>query len=538
MTTLHSNIFFLGPPGTGKTYRCLEQVASEIGVKNTKPINIAYLSFTRIAAGEAFKRINEKFDNFYEQKDFDNFRTLHSMCLRNLPDLKDSIMSSSDYKEFGSLVPVNYQTKKLSWKIEADSRGKLKTDNPYLAQIQLANNRMITLEEQYNNLKAEEKAYIRKDMLISLDIQFKKFKKDRGLYDFDDMLLLFSKLPDNLVPSFDLLIVDEAQDCSKLQWKCIRKLESRAKRTIVAGDDDQAIYVWAGSDVATFRSFYDNPKYKNIQLKESKRVPAMIHSLAEKIIQRDTDRLPKLYKPKKEKGGIFHSPGINHCRGIIQTSVNRGHSLLILCSIHRHLYDAEQVLKDLKIKYYYSEESSKTSLINAIKLWNRWKEGEKLRGEHIKTLYGYLETGTGVERGYKTGRKAPEDLEEYTLQDCMKSYGLLVNGEWHEVFRKNVKESDLIYFKGLEDEGKDYDTPPLVRLSTINSIKGAEAHNVILYPDISGNEKTKQEVNELHRKMYVGVTRAQQNLVILHPRKISLSYPLNHLGRLTREEFV
>ena len=120
----------------------------------------------------------------------------------------------------------------------------------------------------------------------------------------------------------------------------------------------------------------------------------------------------------------------------------------------------------------------------------------------------------------------------------MKSYGLLVNGEWHEVFRKNVKESDLIYFKGLEDEGKDYDTPPLVRLSTINSIKGAEAHNVILYPDISGNEKTKQEVNELHRKMYVGVTRAQQNLVILHPRKISLSYPLNHLGRLTREEFV
>ena len=135
------------------------------------------------------------------------------------------------------------------------------------------------------------------------------------------------------------------------------------------------------------------------------------------------------------------------------------------------------MLKDLKIKYYYAEESSKTRLINAIKLWNRWKEGEKLRGEHIKTLYGYLETGTGVERGYKTGRKAPEDLEEYTLQDCMKSYGLLVNGEWHEVFRKNVKESDLIYFKGLEDEGKDYDTPDGTCIRDyIHVVDLAEAH--------------------------------------------------------------
>ena len=112
----------------------------------------------------------------------------------------------------------------------------------------------------------------------------------------------------------------------------------------------------------------------------------------------------------------------------------------------------------------------------------------------------------------------------------MKSYGLLVNGKWYEVFRKKVKESDLIYFKGLEDAGKAYDAPPLVRLSTINSIKGSEAHNVILYSDISGLEKTNQEKNELHRKMYVGVTRAKQNLVILHPRIKSKSYNLIELA--------
>ena len=162
MITLHSNIFFLGPPGTGKTYECLEQVKREITEKDTKPINIAYLSFTRIAAGEAFKRINKHFKNRYEEKEFDNFRTLHSMCLRNLPDLKDSVMSESDYKEFGKIVPVNWQTKNLSWKVKIDySKGKLTTDNLYLKQIQLANNRMISLQEQYDNLKAGEKAHIR-----------------------------------------------------------------------------------------------------------------------------------------------------------------------------------------------------------------------------------------------------------------------------------------------------------------------------------------------------------------------------------------
>ena len=74
---------------------------------------------------------------------------------------------------------------------------------------------------------------------------------------------------------------------------------------------------------------------------------------------------------------------------------------------------------------------------------------------------------------------------------------------------------------------------------SFSNTKGGSTSNSKLSPsDINDfNEKTKQEVNELHRKMYVGVTRAQQNLVILHPRKISLSYPLNHLGRLTREEF-
>ena len=53
----HSNRFYLGPPGTGKTYRCIRVAGWFIGRCHVKPIDIAYLSFTKIAASEAYKRI-------------------------------------------------------------------------------------------------------------------------------------------------------------------------------------------------------------------------------------------------------------------------------------------------------------------------------------------------------------------------------------------------------------------------------------------------------------------------------------------------
>ena len=52
----HSNRFYLGPPGTGKTYRCIRVAGWFIGRCHVKPIDIAYLSFTKIAASEAYKK--------------------------------------------------------------------------------------------------------------------------------------------------------------------------------------------------------------------------------------------------------------------------------------------------------------------------------------------------------------------------------------------------------------------------------------------------------------------------------------------------
>ena len=50
----------------------------------------------------------------------------------------------------------------------------------------------------------------------------------------------------------DVLIVDEAQDCSKPQIAALQKAATHAKEFIFIGDADQTIHEYAGSDPEYF----------------------------------------------------------------------------------------------------------------------------------------------------------------------------------------------------------------------------------------------------------------------------------------------
>ena len=55
-----------------------------------------------------------------------------------------------------------------------------------------------------------------------------------------------------LAPKLEVVFIDEAQDLSPLQWKMVHLLEANSKEMFVAGDDDQAIFRYAGADVDYF----------------------------------------------------------------------------------------------------------------------------------------------------------------------------------------------------------------------------------------------------------------------------------------------
>ena len=53
-----------------------------------------------------------------------------------------------------------------------------------------------------------------------IDKSIEDYKKSRNKYDFTDMIIGFNKKLKDYIPQFDVVIIDEAQDLSWLQWNC------------------------------------------------------------------------------------------------------------------------------------------------------------------------------------------------------------------------------------------------------------------------------------------------------------------------------
>ena len=108
------------------------------------------------------------------------------------------------------------------------------------------------------------------------------------------------------LPELDLLIVDEAQDLTPSQWQMVAKMSEHAKRTIIAGDDDQAIHEWTGVKVEDFLSCSD----KRVVLSQSYRMPQAVHNLSQMIVKRIDNRIVKEFEPTDREGSIRYHVNI------------------------------------------------------------------------------------------------------------------------------------------------------------------------------------------------------------------------------------
>ena len=74
-----------------------------------------------------------------------------------------------------------------------------------------------------------------------------------------------------------------AQDLTRLQLTLVRRWSESAHYLVLAGDDDQTIYSWAGASPEAILE-PDIPADHKFFLTQSSRVPRAIHAAAEKLI--------------------------------------------------------------------------------------------------------------------------------------------------------------------------------------------------------------------------------------------------------------
>ena len=345
----------LGPPGTGKTTTLLDLV-DEFLRSGTSIQKIGYFSFTRKAAHEAQRRAEDKFQIQSDEIPF--FRTLHSLAFRSLGIKKEQVMKSQDYREFGLKCGIPIKTA-----MHSDEDGVFNSDNEYLRIINKARVKEIDVLEEYDN--NNHILDIERDILFLLDQELKKYKKEKGLIDYDDMLERF--IEQDVSPTFDVLFIDEAQDLSPLQWRMVRTIWKKADKTYIAGDDDQAIFKWAGADVDSFIALKEEVDQIRT-LDQSYRIPGgPIHELSQNIIDKVSNRYKKNYRPRQEMGDLSRYSDV--------TQVDMGEGQWLVLSSANHFLDDIKDLCQLQ-GWYYSHKhknSIKLNLLLAIQTWEKWR---------------------------------------------------------------------------------------------------------------------------------------------------------------------
>jgi DNA helicase II / ATP-dependent DNA helicase PcrA len=358
---------------------------------------------------------------------------------------------------------------------------------------------------------------IERGTLFLLAEELNRFKKEKGLKDFTDLLEDF--IEKSLPGSFEVLFIDEAQDLSLLQWEMVRHLWKYAKKTYIAGDDDQAIFKWAGADVDHFIALKEEVNDIKV-LDQSYRIPGgPIHELSQRIINKVQNRFIKEYKPRDEIGLL------KRYSDITQVDMSEG-NWLVLSSANYFLDDAKDLCEIQGWYYQYKGFNSiSLKLLLALNNWENWRKGDLLNHLEIKNIYEYL--GSNVSMGFQKGKTLNSDLK-YSMKECQEKQGLLTDKVWYDSF-DGLDTMTENYIRNMRANGEAINKNPRIIMSTIHGAKGGEADKVLIMQDLTGAalETFSHDPDELHRLFYTGSTRAKRELHIVDPKNFDRAYIIN-----------
>lgn len=505
-----------GPPGTGKTSTLMGIMQREIE-KGLKPNEIAFLTFTREARRIALVEARRNFG--LTRQDLPYFGTLHSMCFRTLDISKEFLIrDANDLQPFADkyaieFAPVN--DNKIDFDGDTIVPDGLATGDKLLHFDHWLRHKELLFTKQVVQSKLEDINYFEALRFIEA---YDKYKKHEDLLDFTDLLSQANKpLPVKVV------FVDEAQDLSNLQWNTLFKLSVNAERMYIAGDDDQAIFSWAGASPERFISMRGNSRV----LRHSYRLPSKIHNFAVKISDQIKHRKVKIFLSREYEGSLTHVNDIDYL------DIKRGEKWLLLVRNHYLAKEFASHVRNLGLPYeLQGEPSIPIKFQNAVETWDKLRQGKYVHPVSITEMCTYISPNIIKNKGAKFKKfiESKLDVDRLYCANDLVQYNIHVTNIGWQVALTGYSYNEMAYFDKVRSIFGTLSVKPDIRISTIHAAKGSEEDNVAILGGASSKvlEAYEKNTDDELRVMYVAATRARNSLTLVGDNELLRHMWYNH----------
>ncbi len=423
------------------------------------------------------------------------------------------------------------------------------------------------LLQEYNLLRARMQPleYLGKE-LITFIKAWERWKMMKNYIDFTDMIAftLLAKKPAPGNPKIG--IFDEVQDFNKLELTLIRHWCQFQETTILAGDDDQAIYEFCGATPDAFLKPEIGPENKRV-LQQSWRLPRLIQEYATTWIKQIKNRELKEYKPRNCEGEIirmldatYRAP--QYLIGKAEEYAAQGKSVMILTTCGYMLEKIKKELRQNALPFHNPYRRTRGDW-NPLGHFNVHRDSDildhRVRYSTRDRLLAFFSPGTTIDgknywtvkdlalwseivksRGvFKRGGKEKIDIAAEGFCDPIVSVPEWYKSIFEDFALENALARNIAWLKEnlLGTKTKVADFPlqiirrrgvdalrevPKIIISTIHGVKGGEADVVFLMPDLSYSAFEQYQRSGIGREsvirtMYVGMTRARESLILCQP---------------------